>query len=138
MTKSREYILAEIATSYGWLHYLEGEARNEWDSMLHAPTTLQQVLNAWPYLVDCLDNIIKALNKLAAYNAVRYEHDYPMAEYLNFYTGVITWETIVEAWVAADLEGVKFTIGILDYMRKAVWNEPYNMKFYKPATEFWK
>ncbi len=49
----------------------------------------------------------------------------------------LTWEDIVEAWAAASLDGVKFTISMLDYMREAIWDEPYNAKFYKPATEFW-
>jgi len=57
---------------------------------------------------------------------------------IDTFMTALTWESIVEAWAKADLEGVKWTVGFIDYMRLAVWNEPYEMKFSKSPAEFWK
>ena len=39
----------------------------------------------------------------------------------------ITWETIFDAWAAADLDGVQHTIGIMDLMKLQIWNKPFNI-----------
>lgn len=39
----------------------------------------------------------------------------------------VTWQTIVEAWVADDFEGRFWTIAIIDRMRQIIWNEPFDI-----------
>lgn len=41
--------------------------------------------------------------------------------------GVVTWQTICEAWVANDFEARFWTIGIIDRMRQILWDEPFDL-----------
>lgn len=38
----------------------------------------------------------------------------------------LTWEKIVNVWMFASLEGQQFTIGTIDYLRKFIWDKPFN------------
>ncbi|MBA7621473.1 hypothetical protein ES703_28835 [subsurface metagenome] len=40
---------------------------------------------------------------------------------------VVTWQSIVEAWVKNDFEGRAWTIGVIDRMRQILWNEPFDL-----------
>ncbi len=37
----------------------------------------------------------------------------------------LTWEKIVNVWITSDAEGQKWTIGMIDYMRKVIWDKPF-------------
>lgn len=37
----------------------------------------------------------------------------------------VTYQSIVEAWIADDFEGRAITIAMIDRMRQIIWNEPY-------------
>ncbi|GAH61632.1 unnamed protein product, partial [marine sediment metagenome] len=39
----------------------------------------------------------------------------------------LTWQKIIEAWIANDFEGRFYTIAVIDRMRQILWNEPYNV-----------
>ena len=48
----------------------------------------------------------------------------------------VTWKAICEAWVKDDFEGKKWTIGIIDHMRKLMWDEPFSIQWAaKPKAE---
>jgi len=38
----------------------------------------------------------------------------------------LTWEKIVGAWLVATGEGQMWTIGMIDYMRKEIWDKPFS------------
>ncbi len=44
----------------------------------------------------------------------------------------LTWEKIVNVWILADTDGQQWTIGMIDYMRKVIWDKPFNFPL-KPA-----
>ena len=55
---------------------------------------------------------------------------------LNDQGSELTWKTICEAWVANDFEGKKWTIAIIDHMRKLMWVEPFSIQWAaKPKAE---
>ncbi len=93
--------------------------------------TIEHMLDVQTHIVDCLESLITYDQTEPTWyvlNAIFYYQD-------QKYLSALTWESIIEAWVAADLDGIKFTVSILDYMREALWNEPYDAKFFKPATD---
>ncbi len=46
--------------------------------------------------------------------------------YINTFAGV-SWQSIVQAWVANDFEARFWTIGVIDRMRQILWDEPFDL-----------
>lgn len=42
---------------------------------------------------------------------------------------VVTWKSIVEAWMKDDYAGREWTIAVIDRMRQILWNDPFNIMF---------
>lgn len=64
-----------------------------------------------------------------------FEPPYIIPYYLKHHTIVdtgeteeynLTWEKIINVWMMSGLEGHQWTVGMIDYMRKVIWDKPFN------------
>lgn len=54
-----------------------------------------------------------------------FEH-YTIAEAEGAEEYELTWEKIVNVWLISNDEGKKWTVGMMDYMRKYIWDKPFD------------
>lgn len=115
---------------YALLDYDDSEwditvAWAQWNQSNHM-STLQFILRA-------LDHIASGNKNILGNTGGSYFHVVDVMElnweYETENIPVVTWESIVEAWLKDDFEGRVWTIGALDRMRQILWDEPYDLKW---------
>lgn len=121
------------------LEWLEGQSRHttwsfsEYQRQQHAPWS-----NFILELRATLYDLETAVYWLIYHSQTEPDHQ-NLYQILNFFDGMggITWQSIVEAWIANDFEGRAATIATIDRMRQIVWNEPFYVAWAARPEDKW-
>ena len=76
---------------------------------------------------DVLADHIEASQHFVYGQTSSFNYTYWRSLHLELLPGELSWESIVEAWIADDFEGRAVTIATIDRMRQILWNEPFSV-----------
>jgi len=87
------------------------------------------IKNALQHAHTALYNLI-GIVQATVYDSGEGSTPYMLHEFLSTYTGGgetdLSWQDIVNAWLTASEHGSMWTIGMIDYMRKRIWDKPFS------------
>lgn len=111
------------------------------DNLFTSDASMQYAIECWTFADsyywggddhEALGWIIAAVNNhIAGSNPLGWfwadpEGDHSLVGFVEQY-GLVSWQTIVAAWVSNSFEGRRWTIATIDKMRQMVWEEPFNV-----------
>jgi len=124
--ETSQALITEIESDCNSLRNKTIESDAEFDNWIMTDYWLKS--NVAYCLADCR-NAIEATNLGIRYFLSRntlYDYEFTIPYWMFHYGGgVITWQTIVEAWAANNFEGAGFTIAFIDRMRQLIWDKPF-------------
>ncbi len=87
--------------------------------------------NNFTRIRNCLNRILLALDESLTLSGVHSDMNWIIKnltlEWDEGFGEEVTWKSIMTAWWNAPMAGWGWTIQFIDFMRKAVWNEPMNI-----------
>lgn len=135
--EDKPQMIAYLESRYDTAWNNAGKAMVHWGQASAHWSASEDHLAIWDIL-RALEDLGSSLQYLSDNRASLIDPPYPMIYYLKNFTsdpgegGDLTWEDIVNAWIVAPLEGQQWSVGMVDYMRKTIWNKPFNFPL-KPA-----
>lgn len=87
------------------------------------------------HIVIANRNVLEDLIQAMQYFVYGYDNSVLYYKWSMLHYGLIdeqyelTWQDIVEVWIANDFEGRMVTIAVIDRMRQILWDEPYMVRW---------
>jgi len=137
--------ISALFTSYNTAFTENELAGNDWSAAwtdFQAVTGINvKLYQTIEHLIDCIQHIHQTFDKLLIQDITE-AHWYLVPHTFHIcqetFLTALTASDITNAWFLADLGQVKTTVAYMDYMKKAVWDLPYEIEWSQVAGEFWK